>query len=81
MSGNGVLRRIFDLIECKLTNNGENYIARSFIICAFTKHYWRDKTNGDMTGGMCSRHEGHEKCVQILVGKSEGKPPHERPEW
>jgi hypothetical protein len=33
--------------------------------------------------GACSTHRGDEKCVQILVGKTEGKRPLAKPrrEW
>jgi hypothetical protein len=30
-------------------------------------------------GGACSAHERDEKCMQILIGKSEGKRPLGRP--
>jgi hypothetical protein len=38
-----------------------------------------DQTNNNQIYGACVTYGGHDRCVMILVGKSEGKRPLRRP--
>jgi hypothetical protein len=53
-------------------------MIRSFIICAFTRHFYGDKIKNNELGGVCSTYETDGNAYRMLVGKRERKIPPRR---
>jgi hypothetical protein len=75
---NRVLRRIFGPKEEDVTDNGEDYVTRSFMICILIKRISADQFKKNEMGNACGMYGGQES-FRILVVKLEGKRPLGRP--
>jgi len=80
MFENRVLSRIFGPKRDEVTGEWRRlHNEELYDLYSLTKYYLGDKIEKNGMGGAYSTYGGHQRCVQGLVGKPEGKRPLGRP--